>query len=261
VRKCESNNSADTKVSEEGGGGGALDAGAESLPLQLVMKTMMRQVVPLQSMEVHGGADTHLQPMEGTPRRSRWMPEGGCDPVGSLHCSRLLPGPADLWREEPCWSRFAGRTCDLYGGCMLEQPVPEGLHPVGRTHAGAVCEELQPVGRTHIGEICGELSTVRGTFTLEQGKSVRSPSPEEEGAAETTCDELTITPIPRPPALLGGRRERNRSEVEPGKKRGVGERCFKIWFYFSLCYSDLIGHNLNSVFSPSSICFVHGDKW
>jgi len=42
------------------GGGGASDAGPESLPLQLMMKTMMRQVVPLQSMEVHGGADIHL---------------------------------------------------------------------------------------------------------------------------------------------------------------------------------------------------------
>jgi len=42
------------------GGGGAQDAGAESLPLQLVLKTMVRQVVPLQSMEVHGGVDIHL---------------------------------------------------------------------------------------------------------------------------------------------------------------------------------------------------------
>jgi len=45
-----------------------------------------------------------------------------------------------------------------------------------------------------------------GTFTLDQGKSVRSLPPEEEGAAETTCDELTTTPIPCPPALLRGRR-------------------------------------------------------
>jgi len=89
---------------------------------------------------------------------------------------------------------------------MLEQPVPEGLHPVGRTHVGAVREELQPVGRTHIGEVCGQLSSVRGTFRLEQGKSVRSPPPEEGGAAETTCDELTITPVPRPPVTLEGRR-------------------------------------------------------
>ena len=31
----------------------------QTLPLQLEMKTMVRQVVPLQSMEVHGGADIH----------------------------------------------------------------------------------------------------------------------------------------------------------------------------------------------------------
>jgi len=74
---------------------------------------------------------------------------------------------------------------------------------------------------------------------------VRSPPPEEEGAAETTCDELTVTPIPRPPVPLGGRRERNRSKVEPGKKGGAGGRCLNIWIYFSLSYSDLIGDKLN----------------
>jgi len=86
---------------------------------------------------------------------------------------------------------------------MLEQPVPEALHPVEGTHAGAVCEELQPVGSTHVGEVCGVLSPVRRTFMLEQGKSVRSLLPEGQGLAET-CDELTVTLIPRPPAPLGG---------------------------------------------------------
>jgi len=61
------------------------------------------------------------------------------------------------------------------------------------------------VGRTHIEEVCGELSPVRGTFTLEQGQSVRSLPPEEEGEAETVSDELTATPIPCPPMPLGGR--------------------------------------------------------
>ncbi|KAK4816070.1 hypothetical protein QYF61_011294, partial [Mycteria americana] len=63
MRICERNNSADTKVSEEGGGGGAPGAGAQS-PLQPVVKTMVRQAVPLQPMEVHGGADIHMQPVE-----------------------------------------------------------------------------------------------------------------------------------------------------------------------------------------------------
>ena len=61
----------DIKVSEEGGGGGARDAGAEILPLQLMLKTMVKQVVPLQSIEVHGGADL------------------------------LLPGHVDCWRADP----------------------------------------------------------------------------------------------------------------------------------------------------------------
>jgi len=29
-------------------------------PLQLMMKTMVRQAVPLQSVDAHGGADIHL---------------------------------------------------------------------------------------------------------------------------------------------------------------------------------------------------------
>jgi len=60
VRRYERNHSADTKVSEEGAGGGASGTGAETLPLQLMMKTMVRQAVPLQTMEVHIAADIHL---------------------------------------------------------------------------------------------------------------------------------------------------------------------------------------------------------
>ncbi|GAB0178684.1 epimerase family protein SDR39U1 [Grus japonensis] len=43
-------NSADTKISADGGGGGAPGAGAE-IPLQPVVKTMVKQAVPLQPME------------------------------------------------------------------------------------------------------------------------------------------------------------------------------------------------------------------
>jgi len=92
VRICETNNPADTKVSEEEGGGGAPGTGAE-IPLQ---QTMMRQAVPLQPMEAHGGADTHLQPMEDPTPKQVDAPEGGCDPVGSPCWNRLLAGPADL---------------------------------------------------------------------------------------------------------------------------------------------------------------------
>jgi len=60
MRICERNSSADTKVSAEGGGGGARDARADIFPLQPVEQTMVRQAVSLQPMEFHGGADLHL---------------------------------------------------------------------------------------------------------------------------------------------------------------------------------------------------------
>ena len=41
-----------------------LQALEQRFPLQPVVKTMVRQAIPLQPMEVHGGADIHLQPME-----------------------------------------------------------------------------------------------------------------------------------------------------------------------------------------------------
>jgi len=63
VRGCERNNSADTRVSEGAGGGGDPCTRAE-VPLQLVVKIMVRQTVPLQPMEVHSETDIHLQPME-----------------------------------------------------------------------------------------------------------------------------------------------------------------------------------------------------
>ena len=34
------------------------------IPLQLVVKTMVERVVPLQPMEVHGGAEIHLEPVK-----------------------------------------------------------------------------------------------------------------------------------------------------------------------------------------------------
>jgi len=68
---------------------------------------------------------------------------------------------------------------------------------------------------------------------------VRSPPPEGQGAAETTCDELTATPVPHPPAPLGERRQRKLGvKLSLGRRGGVGGRCFKIWFYFSLPFSD-----------------------
>ncbi|PKU48718.1 hypothetical protein llap_1042 [Limosa lapponica baueri] len=88
-------NSADTKVCEEGEGGGAPGTGAE-ISLQPVVKTMVRHAVPLAAP---GGPWWSRYPPMGIQHRSRWMLEGGCDPVGSSHWSRFLAGPVE--REEP----------------------------------------------------------------------------------------------------------------------------------------------------------------
>jgi len=44
---------------------------------------MVRQAVPLQSMEVLGGADIHPRPVEDPIPEQVDMPKGGCDPLES----------------------------------------------------------------------------------------------------------------------------------------------------------------------------------
>ena len=72
VRICERNSPADTKASEGGGAGGAPGAGAE-IPMhpmvQPMVQPMVRQLCPA-PREVHGGAETHLQPLgDPTPEQ------------------------------------------------------------------------------------------------------------------------------------------------------------------------------------------------
>ncbi|KAK4828885.1 hypothetical protein QYF61_001443 [Mycteria americana] len=128
VRIRERKNSAATKTSEEGGGGGVPGTGAE-IPLQPVVKTMVRQAVPLQPMEVHSGADIHLQPVEDL----------------------MLEQDCTLWKG-PMQEQFV-KNCSLWEGSMLEKFVKDCILWVG-PHSEA--------GQEH----------------------------EEEGAAETTHDEL-----------------------------------------------------------------------
>jgi len=73
---------------------------------------------------------------------------------------------------------------------------------------------------------------------LEQGQSVRSPPPEEEGVAEATCEELTATPIPCPPAPLGGGGRETGVKLSPGRREGWREGVLRSGFIFSLSYSD-----------------------
>lgn len=68
-----------TKVSIEGRAGGALSTRAE-IPPQPTVKTMVRQDLPLQSIEIHGGAEIHLQPTEGTHTGAGGYPKKAVTP-------------------------------------------------------------------------------------------------------------------------------------------------------------------------------------
>ena len=101
MRLCKRNDSANTKVNEEGGERDARDAIAESVPLQPLLKTKMSKAVPLQPMKVHGGADILLHPMEGTHTGAV------CEelhPVGRTHVGEVC-GELSPVRETPHWSR------------------------------------------------------------------------------------------------------------------------------------------------------------
>lgn len=82
MRIHEGNITTDTKASE-GGEENASGSGVR-IALQLMMKTMERQAVPLQSVEDYGGADTYPAACAG-PR----VTSGGCALKGS--CSQGRP--------------------------------------------------------------------------------------------------------------------------------------------------------------------------
>jgi len=58
----------------------------------------------------------------------------------------------------------------------------------------------------------------------------------------------------------GGGRETG-VKLSLGRREGWGEGVLRSGFIFSLCYSDLIGDELNSLFSRSSVCFVLDSNW
>ena len=112
-----------TPRSVKEGGGGAQDVGSESLPLQLAMKTRVRQVVPLQSTD--------------GPRWSRYPPVasggphagvGGClkeavtpwgGHVGAGFCQDLQT----CGERSPCWSSLFLKDCTPWKGPTLGQFV------------------------------------------------------------------------------------------------------------------------------------------
>jgi len=124
---------------------------------------------------------------------------GACAGAGSCQ---------DLWtcgERSPCWKRCAGRVCDLMTDPRWSSLFLKDCTPWKDPHWGNLCRAAARGKDSHWRsswrKVCHERDTA-----LEPGKSVRSRPPEEEGAAETMCDELTVTPIPCPPVLLGGGR-------------------------------------------------------
>ncbi|TRZ07982.1 hypothetical protein HGM15179_019128 [Zosterops borbonicus] len=117
--------------------------------------------------------------------------------------------------EEPIPEHIGWQDLWPHKGPMLEQSVPEGLYPMERTQARAVCGELHPLRMTHIGGVREGLSPMGGTPYWSGEEH------EEEGAAETKHYVLTTTCIPHPPVPLEGGARRVGSKVDPGKKGGV----------------------------------------
>jgi len=61
--------------------------------------------------------------VEGSPHQSRWVPEGGCDPMGS-----------------PALEQAPGRTCrPVERGAHAGAGLLAGLLTLWGTHAGAAC--------------------------------------------------------------------------------------------------------------------------
>ena len=138
------------------------------------------------------------------------------------------------WRT-PLWSRWRHlKEAVARGKPVLEQvpgrtggPVKREAHARAGLLAGLVTSWATPHWSSLLLKVC---TLWERDSMLEQGNDERSPPPEDEEAAETTCDELTVTPIPRPPVLLWGEEVEAGSEVEPGKMGGVGGGVLRVDF-------------------------------
>lgn len=173
----------------------------------------MKQGVLLQPMEDCLGVVIHLQRTEDPMLehadmhgggRNQWKARAG---VGSCRSCGLHTGAH-------AGTGFLAETA-AQGAPTLERPIPEGLYPLERTHAGEVLE-----GRDS---------------KLKQGKSVRRKEWQRRSIMKRP-----IIPILHSPALLGGEEsiEESGGKLSLGRRRGEGgEGGFTLVFYFSLPYS------------------------
>ncbi|KAJ7416059.1 hypothetical protein BTVI_36392 [Pitangus sulphuratus] len=207
VKICEKDSLADSKIHAAGVGGG-VPGNRREIPLQSVVKTMLRQLCPCSPWRSTGEQLSTRSPWR-TPCRSRWMPEGGYDLVGNPYWRTLTEGPVVPWREKPMLEQICWQDLWPHGGPRLEQSVPEGPHHVEMTHSEAVHREMQPVGKIHVGEVHGVVTPVGGEPPCwSRGKVYPDVPCREDGLQSKTAviKKLTASDQPlcaQPVALQG----------------------------------------------------------
>jgi len=197
----ERNSSADTKLSEEGRGRRC---------------SRCRNTEPSLATHAEDHGEAGCPPaVHGGPRWSRYPPVvHGRDPT-----LEQVDDWRKLWlRGEPTLEQASARTYrHVERGAHAGAGLLAGLVTPWGTHAGAAyswrkdphwgsSRRAAAHGEDSFGRSLSRTVSYERELTLAQGKSVRSPPPEGQGAAETMCDELTITPMPRSPVTLGERR-------------------------------------------------------
>ncbi|KAK4828876.1 hypothetical protein QYF61_001004 [Mycteria americana] len=177
---------------------------------------MVMQVVPLQPMEVHGGADIHPA-VHGGPHAGAggdvlkeavtpWRTHAGADswqelqPMDRSPCRSRFSGRTSDPVGDPCWSSLFLKNCTLWKGPTLEQFVKNCS-----LWEGPTMEKL-----------------MKDSILWEGPHGGAREEHEEEGVAETKCYELTPTRIL--PVPLGGQQGGDRGVENEGVKFSLGRR-------------------------------------
>lgn len=202
--------SAVAKITEEDG---SVPGAKAEFSLKLVVKTMVRKAVALWAVEAHRGST-----------RRKLQPHGEvCAGAGS--CQVL--GPCE--ESSTQWSKFSGRSCD----------------PMGNPHWDRLflkeCILWDRPTLEQFGKNCSLWEGLTGKFLegcLPWKGSHGGAGEREERSSEIMVMNGPITSIPHPLVLLRGRRQRIHKWCWAQEEHGVGDRCIKICFNFSLLYSD-----------------------
>jgi len=144
---------------------------------------MVRQAVPLQPMEDHGGADLHLQPVEGPHAGAGGGALKGASACGERTLEQVLQQDLQPVEKSPCRNRFIPKDCSPRRKPMLQQFTNNSSMWEGPPLEQFMKHRIPREG-PHV----------------EAGKER-----EEQGAAERSCYVLPAIPIPRSPMPCGGR--------------------------------------------------------